>query len=91
MEALRHKATVRRNVNVLQHIIGYFSAALDDAGRAEMHRLVDDYRAELIPLIVPVTMARHYVRKFKIAYLAQQVYLEPYPKALRSAKPSRFP
>jgi len=82
MEALERKATVRRHVNVLQHMIGYFSASLDDASRAEMHRLVDEYGAELVPLIAPLTMVRHYVRKFRIAYLAQQRYLDPYPKQL---------
>jgi len=36
----------------------------------------------LLPLILPVTWIRHYVRKFKIAYLEHQVYLDPHPGAL---------
>jgi uncharacterized protein YbgA (DUF1722 family)/uncharacterized protein YbbK (DUF523 family) len=82
MEALSRRATSRRHVNVLQHMIGYFSQSLDAGSRAELHRLVDDYGAGLVPLIVPVTMVRHYVRAFDVEYLARQVYLDPHPKEL---------
>lgn len=82
MEALARPATVRRHVNVLQHIIGYLRELLDDPSRGELHRLIEDYRAGLIPLIVPLTLVRHYVRIFGIGYLAQQVYLDPHPKEL---------
>ena len=82
MDALLQKATARRNVNVLQHIVGYISASLDGAGRAEVHRLIDDYGKGLVPLVVPLTLLRHYVRVFAIDYLARQLYLEPHPKEL---------
>jgi uncharacterized protein YbgA (DUF1722 family) len=35
-----------------------------------------------VPLIVPVTLLRHYVAQLGIEYLAQQVYLDPHPKEL---------
>ncbi|MGB2687821.1 MAG: DUF1722 domain-containing protein, partial [Desulfobacterales bacterium] len=41
------------------------------------------YRQEYVPLIVPVTLLNHYVRKYKQPYLAQQVYLNPHPIALK--------
>ena len=82
MEALSHKATVRRHVNVLQHIIGYFGASLDDASRLEVDRLLDDYGQGVIPLIVPLTLVRHYVRVFGVESLAHQVYLDPHPDEL---------
>jgi len=82
MKGLAHKATVRRHVNVMQHMIGYFSASLNEDSRAEIHRLVADYRSGLLPLIVPLTLIRHHVRSFGITYLAQQVYLDPHPKEL---------
>ena len=34
------------------------------------------------PLIVPVTLIRHYVRKFQVPYLLDQVYLSPHPHEL---------
>lgn len=82
MAALRKKATPRRHFNVLQHVAGYFRPQLDAPSRAELQRLFDDYRAGLVPLVVPMTLVRHYVRRFDIAYLAGQVYLEPHPKEL---------
>jgi uncharacterized protein YbgA (DUF1722 family) len=36
----------------------------------------------MLPLVVPLTLVRHYVRQFAIAYLRAQTYLEPHPKEL---------
>ncbi|NTU41817.1 MAG: YbgA family protein, partial [Nitrospirales bacterium] len=36
----------------------------------------------LVPLIVPVTMLRHYVRKYDEPYLHSQHYLNPHPAEL---------
>jgi uncharacterized protein YbgA (DUF1722 family) len=43
---------------------------------------IDDYRRELVPLVVPVTLLSHYVRLLDVEYLAGQTYLEPHPKEL---------
>jgi len=43
---------------------------------------IEDYRKELVPLIVPVTLIRHHVRTHKVDYLADQIYLNPHPKEL---------
>ena len=82
MAALEHRATRRRHVNVLQHCVGHFRKQLEREARAELGELIADYRAGLVPLIVPVTMIRHYVRRLRVEYLAGQVYLEPHPKEL---------
>ncbi len=82
MIALSKLATPARHVNVLQHISGYFHEFLDVPGRAELTALIEDYHQELVPLIVPITLIRHYVRLFDVNYLKGQVYLEPHPKEL---------
>ena len=82
MQTLTVKATPRRQVNVLQHIVGYFSARLDGAARREIGELIDDYRRGIIPVVVPLTLVRHYVRQFAIGYLQMQIYLEPHPREL---------
>lgn len=82
MAGLRPIATPRRQVNVLQHVLGYFRERLDLADRRELARLVEDYGRGLLPLIVPITLVRHHVARLGIAYLAGQVYLEPHPKEL---------
>jgi len=82
MEAMATIATSARHVNVLQHIAGYFREHLDSTGRRELAALIKDYRQGLVPLIVPITLIRHYVRLYDIAYLKGQLYLEPHPKEL---------
>jgi uncharacterized protein YbgA (DUF1722 family) len=75
-------ATPKRHVNVLQHILGYFTDQLDSAARHELVELIADYGRGMLPLVVPLTLVRHYVRQFAIAYLQAQTYLEPHPKEL---------
>lgn len=82
MRALGTMATPRRHVNVLQHMAGYLRKALDDASRQELADTVADYQKGLVPLVVPITLLRHHVRRCGIDYLAGQVYLEPHPKEL---------
>ena len=82
MRGLKAIATARRNTNVLQHIAGYFKKVLDDGSRRELAALIEDYRLGLVPLVVPVTLVRHFVRLHGIGYLAGQTYLEPHPKEL---------
>jgi uncharacterized protein YbgA (DUF1722 family)/uncharacterized protein YbbK (DUF523 family) len=82
MTALATLATRRTHTNVLQHIAGYFKEQLDADGKRELQSLIGDYHRGLVPLIVPVTLLRHYVRRFGVAYLEGQVYLEPHPKEL---------
>lgn len=82
LAALSQPALRRRHVNVLQHILGYFRDVLDPAVRQAIARVVEDYRAGLVPLVVPITLLRHYVALHGIDYLARQTYLEPHPREL---------
>lgn len=82
MEALAVRATRARHVNVLQHLAGFFKRQLAAGERAELAEVIEEYRRGLLPLIVPVTLVRHHVRRLEVAYLADQVYLSPHPKEL---------
>jgi len=82
MRALAVMATPRRHVNVLQHMLGYFRGKLDDGSRKELADAIADYQQGLVPLVVPITLLRHHVRRCAIEYLASQIYLEPHPKEL---------
>ena len=82
MQALKKLATTARHTNVLHHMLGYLRKHLDATERAELVSLTDDYRRGLVPLIVPITLFRHYVRQFDIEYLRDQIYLDPHPKEL---------
>jgi len=82
MESLRKIATVRKQVNVLQHLLGYLKKLLTPEERHELVDMIEDYRQELVPLVVPITLFRHHVRLHGVEYLAGQSYLQPHPKEL---------
>jgi uncharacterized protein YbgA (DUF1722 family)/uncharacterized protein YbbK (DUF523 family) len=82
MAALAVRATRGRHVNVLEHCVGYLRERVAPGVRASLAAQIADYRAGLVPLIVPVAMLRHYVEQLAIDYLAQQTYLDPHPKEL---------
>jgi len=82
MTALARRATPVRNANVLAHMAGHLRGRLDAADRAELAGLIRDQRVGLVPLVVPLTLIRHYARRFGIAYLLGQIWLDPHPKEL---------
>ncbi len=82
MAALKTPATPGKHVNVLQHMAGYFKKEITASDREELMASFDDFKKGYVPLIVPVTLIRHYVRKFEIEYLKDQYYLTPHPKEL---------
>lgn len=82
MNALAVPATPARHVNVLQHIAGYFTRQLDASAKGELLTVIDDYRRGLVPLIVPITLVRHYASRFDVSYVKGQIYLDPHPKEL---------
>jgi uncharacterized protein YbgA (DUF1722 family)/uncharacterized protein YbbK (DUF523 family) len=83
MEALQLKTTPKKNANVLQHMMGYFKEQLSSGEKQELLEVIDNYRQEYIPLVVPVTLIQHYVRKYDQPYLREQVYLNPHPLELQ--------
>ncbi|MDH5640228.1 MAG: DUF523 and DUF1722 domain-containing protein [Nitrospira sp.] len=82
MKALAVKATVRKHVNVLQHILGYMKNQLSTKEKAELLTVIDDYHRGFTPLIVPLTLIKHYIQLFEVSYIQDQVYLNPHPKEL---------
>jgi len=82
MEGLALHATVKKNVNVLMHMLGYFKDHLDAGDKRYLLGVIDDYHRELVPLVVPVTLLKRLVEKYNEEYLAGQVYLSPHPKEL---------
>jgi uncharacterized protein YbgA (DUF1722 family)/uncharacterized protein YbbK (DUF523 family) len=83
MSAMKRHATPSKHQNVLLHILGYFKKDLDPFEKQELIRLISMHKDALIPLIVPITLLNHYVRKYDKEYLADQVYLNPHPMELK--------
>jgi uncharacterized protein YbgA (DUF1722 family) len=83
LDALKLKTTIKKNVNVLQHLMGYFKKQLSADEKQELLTIFGQYHQGLIPLIVPITLINHYVRKYEQPYLEQQTYLNPHPVELK--------
>jgi uncharacterized protein YbgA (DUF1722 family) len=79
MEGLQLLATVKKNTNVLLHILGYFKKNLSPDEKQELLEVIENYHKGFVPLIVPITLISHYVRKFDEPYLKTQYYLNPHP------------
>jgi uncharacterized protein YbgA (DUF1722 family)/uncharacterized protein YbbK (DUF523 family) len=79
---MSHTPTTRKHTNTLQHVAGHLRGRIDDWDRRELADVIDRYRRGELPLIVPVTLLRHYIQKFDIPYVRNQVYLTPHPQEL---------
>lgn len=79
MTALSRPATRARQVNTLEHALGHFKKLLTTDEKAEMLEIVGHYRQGLVPLIAPITLLKHYTRKYALAWLGEQTYLAPHP------------
>ncbi len=82
MEALTVVATPGRHADVMLHMLGHLKGHLTPDDRQEVLQLIDDYRSGIVPLIVPLTLFGHHVRRYHVGYLKGQTYLEPHPREL---------
>ncbi|MBN1674361.1 MAG: DUF1722 domain-containing protein [Kiritimatiellae bacterium] len=83
LAALKRMATPAKHANVLQHMLGHFKDALSRDEKQELLDLIAEFKKGDLPLIVPVTLFRHHVRRHGVPYLRGQVYLQPHPLELR--------
>ncbi|OGQ94362.1 MAG: hypothetical protein A2284_06615 [Deltaproteobacteria bacterium RIFOXYA12_FULL_61_11] len=82
MATLAQPSTVKKVLDVLQHLLGFFKEQLSGDEKRELLETFETYRRSQVPLIVPLTLIQQYVRKYEVTYLARQVYLSPYPADL---------
>jgi len=83
LRALCLPTTLKKNINVLQHIMGYFKKNLNPDEKQELLSVFEQYRSGYVPLIVPITLIKHYVRKYDQPWLKIQTYLNPHPFELK--------
>lgn len=82
MDTLKIKVTPKKHVNVMYHVLGYLRDFISKDDRDELIELIEEYRKGLLPLIVPITLIKHHLRKCDIEWLKVQVYFNPYPEEL---------
>jgi uncharacterized protein YbgA (DUF1722 family)/uncharacterized protein YbbK (DUF523 family) len=81
MTGLSRAATRGGHANVLQHLQGYVKDDLDSVTRRELAESIHSYRRGEIPLLAPLTLLRHHLRRSADNYALEQIYLEPHPPA----------
>ncbi|MCY9786147.1 DUF523 and DUF1722 domain-containing protein [Nocardiopsis sp. EMB25] len=81
--AMAVRTTRGKHANTLQHAFGMLSPLLDDTRRHDLLTAIEDYRAELVPLSLPVTLLRHHCAAEDVDWAREQTYLRPYPDDLR--------
>jgi uncharacterized protein YbgA (DUF1722 family) len=79
---IRHTPDPGRNINVLQHIFGYFSKQLIESEKALFLELLEMYKKGRIPLSVPRFLLISYAKRFDKSYIANQRFFAPYPEEL---------
>jgi uncharacterized protein YbgA (DUF1722 family)/uncharacterized protein YbbK (DUF523 family) len=82
MAILKVRAKRKAHVNVLQHLQGFLKEDLDREDKQELGEIIEDYRNELLPLIVPVTLLRHHFRRHPKPFVERSKYLAPHPSEL---------
>lgn len=83
MAALQRPATRAGHTNALQHIRGYLKSDLDKSENIALNELIEQYRCGHVPLVVPLTLLRHHFSQHPDPYIEQQLFMRPYPDALR--------
>lgn len=82
MQALHRPARIAGHVNALQHLAGYLRGSLTAAARRELAQAIDAYAAGQVPWTAVRTLLQGHFRRHPHAWVARQVYFEPYPEAL---------
>lgn len=81
-EVMNQKPSVKKHVNVLMHIMGYFKDVLTSQEKEELLDIIHQYKNQLIPLIAPIVLLQHYITKYEQSYLLDQYYIQPHPREL---------
>jgi uncharacterized protein YbgA (DUF1722 family) len=82
-EALASVATRGRNANALQHAFGRVGEHLDGRQRQAMHDRISAYQRGELPFGIPVVLLTGHAVGADLDWVAQQTYLNPFPRDLR--------
>jgi uncharacterized protein YbgA (DUF1722 family)/uncharacterized protein YbbK (DUF523 family) len=82
MATLARLATPGRHSDVMMHAAGHLKRLIQTGDRDELLAAIDDHRRGIVPLVVPITLLRHHVRRHDVGYLKDQTYLDPHPREL---------
>ncbi|CAM4248870.1 hypothetical protein BAMA_06490 [Bacillus manliponensis] len=81
-ELLHRTPRYTSNVNVCQHIFGYFKKELKKVEKDHFLSLLEKYAEKKMPLSSLLVVLKSWALRFEEEYLLRQTYFEPYPEAL---------
>ena len=82
-EAMAARASRGRHVNTIQHLLGFMREDLSPVTKAKMLEVLGQYRAGIVPMVVPLTLLDHHLETHRPhEWAMSQVYLRPYPEEL---------
>ncbi|MFT4712996.1 MAG: hypothetical protein ACI8W1_001477 [Candidatus Azotimanducaceae bacterium] len=82
MKGLKHLANPGKHANVLMHIMGFVKDRMSADEKVELLDLIETHRIGLVPVIVPITLLNHFLRRYPNEYIDGQYYLRPHPREL---------
>lgn len=82
MTGLRNLSTPGKRVNVLMHIMGFIKDRMTAEEKEELLDLIESHRLGLLPMIGPIILLNHFLRRYPHEYIEDQYFLTPHPREL---------
>ncbi|TXT58930.1 MAG: Cytoplasmic protein [Promethearchaeota archaeon] len=82
LDTLAYPPKYTSNINVLMHMLGYFSEDLSHEEKAFFLDELEKYRAGWVPLFVMTRLLKTWVVRFDQPYLKEQTFFEIFPEEL---------
>jgi len=76
------------NINVMMHVLGYFSKGISAKEKRFFLDSLEEYRREQVPSSVPLSILHSHAVRFDENYLLQQTFFSPYPEDLMAVTDS---
>jgi uncharacterized protein YbgA (DUF1722 family) len=81
-KAFSRRSNIKKHVNVIQHILGYFSKKVNQSEKKHLHVMLEKFMNNSLQLEVLLEYIRGFIYRFDDEYLATQFYLNPFPEEL---------
>ncbi len=81
-EALSKRTTPGRRYNVLQHLFGFLKDRISEKEKKSLGEELESYRSGEISFQAIIALLRHSCKHVGVPYLEENLFWDPYPKAL---------
>lgn len=82
IKAFSRKPSKKSKVNTLMHAFGYVSRSLNKKEKEHFLNLLEKYKNDMVPYLVPFEMLKSFIYRTENEYLTSQHFFNPYPEEL---------